>query len=216
MKKFLKILMVTVIIAGGFRETATGGDVSTATNHTVKVAAVQFISDFGKPDLNRPRLEVLIRKAAAAGAKIVVLPETAITGYTSTDLKTAWQIGNRSMFEGLKGASPKNAAEAVPGESTRLFGKLAGELGIYLTIPFVEVDPKTGRYFNTIVLASPKGELLLHYRKLNPWLWAENGWTTPGDRGLQYADTPYGRLGLLVCYDINYEPPHLKDAGVDT
>jgi predicted amidohydrolase len=56
---------------------------------------------------------------------------------------------------------------------------------------------------------------LLHYRKLNPWLWAERGWATKGDHGLQYVDTPYGRLGLLICDDINFEPPRLKEAGVD-
>ena len=106
-------------------------------------------------------------------------------------------------------------AETVPGESTAVFAKVASELGIYLTIPLVEVDPKTSRFFNTVVLASPKGELLLHYRKLNPWLWAERGWATKGDHGLQYVDTPYGRLGLLICDDINFEPPRLKEAGVD-
>ena len=41
------------------------------------------------------------------------------------------------------------------------------------------------------------------------------GWATPGDRGHQFIDTPYGRLGLLICFDINYEPPKLKENRVD-
>ena len=45
---------------------------------------------------------------------------------------------------------------------------------------------------------------------------AEKGWATRGDRGHQYVDTPFGRLALLICYDINSEPPALKKAGVDT
>jgi len=195
---------------------AAGGEGSTTSSpKTIKVAAVQFISDFGRPQANRRRLEPFIRKAAAAGAKIVVLPEAAITGYTSTDLKTTWQVGGRVMSEGLIGTSPKRLAETVPGESTTIFCKIAKELNIYLTIPLVEVDAKTGRFFNTVVLAGPTGELVLHYRKLNPWPWAERGWATKGDRGLQYVDTPYGRLGLLICYDINLEPPRLKKAGID-
>ena len=185
------------------------------TADKVKVAAIQFESEFGVPASNRRRIEPLVREAAKAGARIVVLPETCISGYMSADIRRTWRVGNRTLSSGLSGESPKEVAETVPGPSTEAFGKLADELDIYLTIPFLEVDPKTGRYFNTVVLASPEGKLLLHYRKLNPWMWAEQGWATKGDRGLQYVDTPYGRLGLLICYDINFEPPHLREAGID-
>jgi predicted amidohydrolase len=58
-------------------------------------------------------------------------------------------------------------------------------------------------------------KIALHYRKLNPWPWAEKGWASPGDGGHQFLDTPYGRLGLLVCYDINFEPPKLKANRID-
>ena len=213
-KLFLAGLFAWTIFVGSMGH-ARGADTAGVSNRTVKVAAVQFISEFGKPDVNRRGLAALIRKAAAAGAKIVVLPETAITGYASADLKTVWRTGNLPLSEGLQGVSPQDAAETVPGASTAAFGKLARELGLYLTIPLLEVDPKTSRFFNTVVLVSPQGERLLHYRKLNPWPWAERAWATKGDHGLQYVDTPYGRLGLLICYDINFEPPHLKAAGVD-
>jgi len=182
---------------------------------TVRVAAVQFISQWGKPAENRKGLEPLVRQAAKHGARIVVLPETAITGYTSHDLRRTWQVDKQAVTEGLQGVSPKDVAEEVPGESTRAFGALAKELGIYLTVPFLEVDPKQNKYYNTIVLVGPDGRTLLHYRKLNPWPWAEQGWATQGDRGHQFVDTPYGRLALLICYDINFEPPELKKNRVD-
>jgi len=183
---------------------------------TVKVAAVQFLSKMADPAKNRERLEVKIRQAGRNGAKIVVVPETAITGYMSTDLKTTWRLEGWRVTTGLAGMHPGKYAETVPGPSTRAFAKLAKELGIYLTIPLVEVDLKSGRYFNTLVLAGPDGKLLLHYRKLNPWPYAERSWATRGDRGHQYVDTPYGRLALLICYDINYEPQRLKKARIDT
>jgi len=182
----------------------------------VKVAAVQFMSAFGKPEINRQRLEKCVREAAANGARIVVLPETAITGYMNYGLDTTWQVGDSELSPGLRGVAPDPVAETVPGPSTAAFCRLADELDIYLTIPFLEVDQPSGRFFNTIVLAGPDGRMLLHYRKINPWPFAERGWATRGDRGLQYIDTPYGRLGLLICYDINYEPPNLKAAKVDT
>ena len=181
----------------------------------VRAAAIQFISQFAAPEDNRKGLEPLIREAARNGAKIVVLPETAITGYMSTDLKRTWQVGDQKISKGLIGIHPKDAAETVPGPSTKAFAALADELNIYLTVPLLEVDRKSGEYFNTIVLADPEGKIVLHYRKLNPWPWAECGWAATGDRGHQYIDSPYGRLGLLICYDINFEPPTLKRKKVD-
>jgi nitrilase len=130
-------------------------------------------------------------------------------------LKTTWKIPGRKTTRELKGISPLNFAETVPGESTTSFSKLADELDIYLTIPFLETDPNSGVYYNSVVLASPEGECLLHYRKLNPWPFAERGWATKGNFGNVYVDTPYGRMGLLICYDINYEPPNLKKLGID-
>ncbi|MEN6451432.1 MAG: carbon-nitrogen hydrolase family protein [Thermoguttaceae bacterium] len=182
---------------------------------TVRVAAVQFISRWAKPAENRKAIEPLVRQAAKNGAKIVVLPETAITGYMSHDIRLTWQVRGRPVSPGLQGVSPKGYAETVPGESTRAFGDLAKELGIYLTVPFVEFEPKNRRYFNTLVLVDPAGKIALHYRKLSPWPWAERGWASTGDRGHQFLDTPYGRLGLLICYDINTEPPKLKQNRVD-
>lgn len=181
----------------------------------VRVAAVQFISRWAAPAENRKAIEPLVREAARNGAKIVVLPETAITAYMSHDIRLTWQVDRRRLSDGLQGVSPKDFAETVPGDSTTEFGKLAKELGIYLTVPLAEFDPKLKKYFNTLVLVDPAGKIALHYRKLNPWPWAERGWASPGDRGHQFLDTPYGRLGLLICYDINFEPPKLKENRVD-
>src|SRR4029078_13633342 len=58
-------------------------------------------------------------------------------------------------------------------------------------------------YFNTVCLASPKGELVAHYRKLTPWPYPEKSWATSGDRGVQTYDTEYGRVGLAICFDIH-------------
>ena len=181
----------------------------------VRVAAVHFVSRWASPTENRKAIEPLVRKAAKEGAKIVVLPEAAITAYMSHDIRLTWQVDDRKINQGLQGVSHKAFAETVPGDSTREFGKLAKELGIYLTVPLVEFDSKQEKYFNTLALVDPAGKVALHYRKLNPWPWAECGWASPGDRGHQFLDTPYGRLGLLICYDINFEPPKLKQNHVD-
>ena len=183
---------------------------------TFLVAAVQAASEFGKPDANRKRLGEMVARAAARGAKIVVLPEAAVTGYLSYDIKTAWQTGGRTLSDGLVGVDPKDAAETVPGPSTEFFGKIAREHGLYVTVPLVEVDRKTGFYYNTSALLGPEGQILLHYRKRNPWPWGERGWATEGDRGNPVVDTPFGRLGLLICYDIHDQAPIMSRLKIDT
>ncbi|MBM4043135.1 MAG: hypothetical protein FJ290_31990 [Planctomycetes bacterium] len=195
---------------------APGATVADPSQPTVKVAAVQAISEFGKPEANRLRLAAFVRAAAANGAKLVVLPETAVQGYLTHDIRTAWQADGMAVTQGLSGVSPAGVAETVPGPSTALFGALARELAIYVSVPILEFDPPTGRYYNTLCLVGPEGSVLLHYRKLNPWPHAERGWAAQGDRGRPVLDTPYGRLSLLICYDIHTEPAHLKRAGVDT
>lgn len=203
--------LICLLLLGGSPSLAASPD----SPSTVRVAAIQFISRWAKPKENRIGLEPLIREAAKNGAKIIVLPETAITAYMSHDIRLTWQVGNKQLTSGLEGISPEAFAETVPGDSTRIFGALAKELGIYLTVPFVEVDPAQKKYYNTLVLVDPTGAVVLHYRKLNPWPWAERGWASPGDHGHQFLDTPYGRIGLLICYDINFEPPTLAKNGID-
>jgi N-carbamoylputrescine amidase len=197
------------------RSTVCSGEDAAKTAPAVRVAAIQFVSRWARPSENRKGLERLVREAARNGAKIVVLPEAAIPAYMSHDIRLTWQVAGRRVTRELQGVSPESVAETVPGPSTRLFGDLAKQLQIYLTVPLVEVVPEAKKYYNTLVLVGPDGKIALHYRKLHPWPWAERGWASPGDRGQQFLDTPYGRLGLLICYDINFEPPKLKENRVD-
>lgn len=157
---------------------------------------------------NTRKVTGLVREAARHGAKIVVLPEVCLTGYVSQDGKTNWHLPGRPIEKEYTGRTPARVAQPVPGPATRHFCRLARQLGIYLTIPFIEVDTRAGagrlRYFNTVCLASPRGELVAHYRKIEPWPHAEKSWATPGDHGLQTFDTEYGRVGLAVCFDIHH------------
>jgi predicted amidohydrolase len=181
----------------------------------VKVAAIQCSADFGDVDANRRKLTALVREAAAGGAKIIVLPEAAVTGYVSQDLHHNWHVAGRPLERPFVGRDPGDAAETVPGPSTDHFCSLACELGIYLTIPLIErVPSEASAFFNTVCLAGPEGKLVAHYRKLNPWPYPEQSWATKGDRGIQTFDTEYGRVGLAICFDIHtiledYEPEKL-------
>lgn len=182
---------------------------------TVKVAAVQCSSILGDVAANRAKLVRLVEEAASNGAKIIVLPEACITGYLSQDLKTNWCLDGRPIEAAFTGRDPSGSAETVPGPSTKVFAEVAKRLGIYVTVPLVEVVPGKGeepaKYFNTVCLAAPDGKIVAHYRKLTPWPYPEKSWATKGDLGVQTYDTEYGRVGLAICFDIHtildkYEP----------
>ena len=90
----LGIISLSVLFAdGGVSSCAQ----PSAGPDTVRVAAVQFISLWARPEENRKNLEPLIREAAKNGAKIVVLPETAISYYMSHDIRLTWQVGQRAV-----------------------------------------------------------------------------------------------------------------------
>ena len=181
---------------------------------TVKVAAIQCSSTFGEVEANRSKLIGLVEEAAKHGSKIVVLPEAAITGYLSQDGKQNWHLEGWPIEPVYSGTSPLNYAEQVPGDSTRIFGSLAKRLGIYITVPFVEIDPgkpdEHPKFYNTVCLVGPSGQILAHYRKITPWPFPEKSWATKGDLGVQVVDTEYGRVGLAICFDIHTILDELK------
>jgi predicted amidohydrolase len=186
---------------------------------TVKVASVQCSSELGDVAGNRKKLTALVEEAARNGAKIIVLPEAAVTGYLSQDLKTNWHVPGWPIENRFVGKDPAGFAETVPGASTDHFCALAKRLGVYVTVPLLEFRPsedskKRPAYFNTVCLASPEGKVVAHYRKLTPWPYPEKSWATPGDRGVATYDTEYGRVGLAICYDIHtilekYQPKQI-------
>src|SRR5262249_49813868 len=120
---------------------------------TVKVACIQCSSDLGDVVGNRKKLLSLVDEAAKnGGAKIIVLPEAAITGYLSQDLQTNWHVAGMPLHPNFRGKDPAGCAETIPGESTDQFCAAAKRLGVYVTVPLLEVD--RGKYFNTVCLAS--------------------------------------------------------------
>ena len=211
MKRLTKSLLVLLVTSAGCTREDPAKEHAVeerpAAEHPVevKVAAIQCSSVMGDVDGNRRKLMALVEEAATHGAKIIVLPEAAITGYLSQDLHTNWQLEGWPIEAEYNGRDPTSIAETVPGPSTQQFGTLAKRLGVYVTVPFVEIDRTSSppRLFNTVCLVSPKGEVVAHYRKLTPWPVPEKSWATPGDRGVQTYDTEYGRVGLAICYDIH-------------
>ncbi len=148
----------------------------------MKIAVAQITGRIGQVAANRAASCVAIEDAAAAGAGLVVLPELIVSGYTVVpDLL-------------------RDAAEPLQGGTLDLWSGLARRHGLHVAGGFCERDGD--RLYNSAILVGPDG-LRIHYRKLHLFD-REKDVFTPGDKGLPVADTPIGRIGLCVCYDLRF------------
>lgn len=172
-----------------------------------KVAAIQCYSRMGATTANATLLASLIREAASNQAKIIVLPECALTGYMDPSRDEVW-----STVKGTRRSVLPVALSATSAVVTA-FSALARELRIYLCLPFAEVEGTNA--FNSQLLFDPSGRTVAHHRKRNPWPPGDASWVTPGELPIATADTPYGRLGLMICYDVHVLPEELAQADVD-
>lgn len=148
---------------------------------TWKIALAQIDVALADPQRNLARLCEVIRETAAAGARLTVFPEAALTGY---------------CFDSLEEALP--AAESIPGPSTQKIHALCKELGVFAIYGLLELEGS--RVFNAAVLVGPEG-IVGSYRKIHlPYLGVDR-FTTPGDRPFAVHEADGLRIGMHICYD---------------
>ncbi|TRO82596.1 carbon-nitrogen hydrolase [Trichloromonas acetexigens] len=154
--------------------------------NTLKVALVQHGCTANREENIRKSIDG-IRRAAAQGAQLVVLPELHCGLYFCVTEETG-------CFD---------QAETIPGPSTEVFGALARKLGIVIVTSLFE-KRAPGLYHNTAVVLEKDGSIAGKYRKMHipddPGYY-EKFYFTPGDLGFTPIDTSVGRLGVLVCWD---------------
>jgi predicted amidohydrolase len=160
------------------------------------VAAVQIAPLPGPltPDVVRANCakgaQWLRRCVEDTGAELVVLPETASTGFvTGLEAEDLWDLVSR-----------------VPGPVTEPLQEAARELGVHVVWGTYERGEHRGVVHNAAVLIGPGGDVLGVYRKTHPFcteLRSRGGWVTPGDE-VCVVDTPLGRIGMIICFDGDY------------
>lgn len=150
-----------------------------------RVATIQCSSALGEKEKNISKLLALVEEAIEHGARLIVLPEMATTGYCWTSREEITPY-----------------VEPVPGPTTRRFQALAEEHRCYIAVGMPEVDPQTRAYYNSVVLLGPEG-LVGTYRKVHSYI-AEPRWARDGDLGMPVWETELGRLSALICMDAAY------------
>lgn len=151
----------------------------------VKVAVAQMDPKLGRNAENLERILSLSREAAEQGAKLVVFPECATSGYGFGDLASAYA-----------------AADVIPGPATKALVRVCADLDAYVVVGMLERFGGENVY-NSAVLVGPEG-LVGVYRKAHlPFLGVDR-LTTPGDTGFCVWDTAIGRVGITICYDLRF------------
>ena len=159
-------------------------------------AAVQVAPVPGplSPETVRKNLDKCVdfvrRCVDATSAELVVLPETATTGFTpDCSTEELWDL-----------------VSEVPGPVTEPVQQVARDLGVYAVLGTYERGPERGVVYNSSVLVDRGGEMVGVYRKTHPFCTEHvdgGGWVTPGDT-VTVVETDLGRIGMIICFDGDY------------
>jgi predicted amidohydrolase len=149
-----------------------------------RVACQQLAPTLGDLEANRALTRGAIGEAVQAGAEVIVLPELITSGYMCAAPVVA-----------------ASAAVAADGEILREWGAAAAEAGVVIVGGFCERGDD-GAVYNSAAVLDPAG-LRAVYRKLHLWD-REKLVFTPGSEPPPVIDTPVGRIGVLICYDLEF------------
>lgn len=169
----------------------------------MKIALVQFMPTLGDVPGNLSRLAGLVRTAARNGAKLIVCPELALSGYSFLSTEEARRCSERP--------SDFHPESGNRGTSMGLFHSIAKDHGTHVVWGFIE-ESATGRLFNSQMLMCPDGTFE-SYSKINlfsaDWIWATPGKSSPPVRRIQVGGESR-RVGLLICRDVRDKSDGLK------
>ena len=143
--------------------------------------------------------EPLVREAARAGAQLIATPEGS----------NILQKDRKLLFEAVR---PLEEDECVLG-----LRDLARELGVWILIGSALVRREDGQLANRSTLVGADGAIKATYDKIHMFdvdlptgeRHRESALYTPGEQAT-VAETPWGKIGLSVCYDVRF--PHLYRA----
>jgi predicted amidohydrolase len=150
----------------------------------VLVACCQIHPRLGELEANRAAATRAVEAAVERGARIVVLPELASSGYVFRDAGEA-----------------RSLAEPDDGPTTRGWAELCARHGIVIVGGFCELDADD-RLRNSAALVDPEGVRAI-YRKAHLWD-RESEIFVPGDKPPAVVDTELGRIAVMVCYDLEF------------
>ncbi|CAM5569476.1 Carbon-nitrogen hydrolase OS=Streptomyces alboniger OX=132473 GN=CP975_05405 PE=3 SV=1 [Streptomyces alboniger] len=149
----------------------------------LRTALLQSSGRPGSVDENLAELEEAAERAAAAGAGLLMAPELFLTGYAI-------------------GGDVARLAEPADGASATAIAATAARHGVGVVYGYPERDGES--VYNSAQLIGPDGTRLANYRKTHLFGRFERDAFTPGDKSVVQADLGGVRVGLMICYDVEF------------
>ena len=141
-------------------------------------------------NLGRMKEQIQRASSSAVGAELIIFPELFLSGY---------QLGAQAM---------RGLAEERNGPSFQELSSAAKEANMAVVYGYPEVDHSTGDevYYNSAQLIDRDGTSLVNFRKVHLWI-DEAGYEevfTPGKEFAAVVECCGMKIGLLICYDIEF------------
>ncbi len=153
---------------------------------TWTIAGVQMDCRLGDKEHNLDTIISRLAEADGHGARLIVFPECALTGYCFESKDEAWPHGE---------TLPGPASDAIAAECRRH--------EVWAVVGLLEREANSQRLFNACAFIGPEG-LVAAYRKIHlPFLGVDR-FTTPGDRPFAVHDLGGLRVGINICYDCSF------------
>lgn len=153
----------------------------------------QMASD-GQPEVNLEKAKKAVAKACELyRPDVIVFPEIYMSFFpVGTDHETCL-----------------STAQPLDGPFVTGMRALAKEHGVWLIFGMNETveDPADHRNYNTTVVVDGQGEIVSHYHKTHlydAFGYKESDSNKAGDQFFEPIDTPFGRIGLFVCYEVRF------------
>ena len=164
----------------------------------VKVALVQQPPVFLNLPKTLAKVEIIAGECAKNGAKIIIFPETWLTGYPIwLDEAPKAALWDYAPAKRLYQYLTENSLN-IPGAECSLLQKIANQNAVYIVIGVHERSG--GTLFNTTIYLAPDGSYKIH-RKLTPTYTERLVWGVGDGSTLSVLETPYGMLGGLICWE---------------
>ncbi|MEJ6401140.1 carbon-nitrogen hydrolase family protein [Nicoliella lavandulae] len=157
-----------------------------------KIALAQSFSDLDQT-VNQHKLTQVTKEAAEKGAKLVVFPEM----FMSTVSATADLDVINQHAESLEGPFVNNAKQAA----------IDNQVWVIFGMREKNDDGNDQRVYNTIVVIDNHGKIVSTYHKTHlydAFGTKESDQIKPGDKLFEPIDTPFGKIGLFVCYELRF------------
>lgn len=158
----------------------------------VKIALGQFKVTQGDTQANLSKMLEMVDQAAAENADLVIFPELAYTGYFLESLEL------------------QKLAEPKDGPFVQQMCKKAKEKRIHILAGYAESCSIPGKMYNSCIFIDDEGKVIENMQKV--YAWGQEKLKFCEGKRYPVVETKLGKIGLLICYDVEYPEPSRIEA----